>query len=548
MPNTLKRWDLETEVLVVGSGCGGFSAAISAHDHGANVTLIEKTDQFGGTTTMGGGGMWVPNSHHNVERGVSDSKEKALGYAKLLTNGRAADDLIEAYIDTAPEMLKYMEDNAGVRVEVSTMPDYHPEQPGGHDGANSRTVIPDIFDTSVLGENQKDLRLNPHQPIPMRNSEMVKWNGIAEPQNIDFELMTDRMEKGIVAFGTALIGPMFKSSLDRGIELILNTRARELIMEKGKVIGLRAQKDGADFYISAKKGVILASGGFEWNDALKKAFLPGPITHMNTIPSNEGDGLKMAMAVGADLANMTESWGWTSASVPGEEYAGKPLSRGVIAERNLPHSIMVNKQGKRFVNEAASYNTMFKNLWFFDENTMEPLNLPCWLIVDQQYKDKYALVGLMPGDDLPPWVDCDDTLEGLAGKLGIDSIGIKETVEKWNRYVEDNFDPDFHRGLSVYDALWGDPTNKPNAAMGTIEKPPFYAVPIYCGTLGTKGGPRTNVNAEVMGIDGRVIGGLYAAGNVMASVCGPAYWGGGATVGPGMTFGYIAGRHAAKRK
>jgi succinate dehydrogenase/fumarate reductase flavoprotein subunit len=209
---------------------------------------------------------------------------------------------------------------------------------------------------------------------------------------------------------------------------------------------------------------------------------------------------------------------------------------------------MVNKKGKRFVNEAANYNTMFKNLWFCDENTMEPLNLPCWMIVDQQFKDKYALVGIMPGEDIPSWIHSDDTLKGLAGKVGIDPEGIKKTVEKWNQYVEDNFDPDFHRGLSAYDALWGDPANKPNAALGTIEKPPFYAVPIFCGTLGTKGGPRTNVNAQVMSVNGEVIEGLYAAGNVMASVCGPAYWGGGATVGPGMTFGFIAGRHAARGK
>ncbi|MBW1902633.1 MAG: FAD-dependent oxidoreductase, partial [Deltaproteobacteria bacterium] len=392
MPSGSKKWDLETEVLVVGSGCAGFSAAVSAHDNGARVTLIEKTDQFGGTTSMSGGGSWVPNSHHNIKRGVSDSREKALGYAKMLTKGRAADDLIEAYVDTVPEMLKYMEDRVGLRVEVSTMPDYHPELPGGHDGENSRTVIPDLFDTKELGENVKNLRLNPHNPIPMRNSEMVRWNGMGTPQNIDWDLMAKRMEEGIVAFGASLSGYLYKSCLDRGVELILNTRALELVMDQGEVIGLRAQKEGTDFFIRAEKGVILASGGFEWDEDLKKAFLPGPITHMNSVPSNEGDGLKMAMAIGADLANMSEAWGWTSAAVPGEEYAGKPLNRGILTERNMPHSIMVNKKGKRFVNEAANYNTMFKNLWFFDENTMELLNLPCWMIVDQQYKDKYALV------------------------------------------------------------------------------------------------------------------------------------------------------------
>ncbi len=169
------------------------------------------------------------------------------------------------------------------------------------------------------------------------------------------------------------------------------------------------------------------------------------------------------------------------------------------------------------------------------------------MIVDQQFKDNYALVGAMPGQDAPEWIDRADSLKDLAQKVGIDPEGLSKTVGKWNQYVADVKDPDFHRGDSVYDYLWGDAENKPNATMGAIEKPPFYAVPIYCGTLGTKGGPKTNVNAQVMSVFGGVIEGLYAAGNVMASVCGPAYWGGGATIGPAMTFGYIAGRHAAKK-
>ncbi len=543
-----EKWELETDVLVVGSGAGGLSAAISAQDNGAAVTVIEKSDMFGGTTAISGGGMWVPNNHHNVEKGVSDSREKALGYAKLLTKGAAADELIETYVDTAPEMLKYMEDKVGLCVEISTMPDYHPERPGGHDGENSRTVIPDLFNTNELGEYRELLRQNPSNPIPMRNSEMVKWNGMAKPQNLDFELIEKRIVEGLVAFGTSLIGYLFKGCLDRDIELILNTRALELIMDQGAVVGVKAHKEGKDIFIRAAKGVILASGGFEWSEELKKAFLPGPITHMNTVPHNEGDGLKMAIAAGADIANMPECWGWVSAKIPEEEYAGKPMSRGILVERTLPHSIMVNKKGNRFVNEAASYNTMFKNLWFFDENTMEPLNLPCWMIVDQQFKDNYALVATMPGEEAPEWIDRADTLKDLAEKVGIDPKGLPETVGSWNRYVADVKDPDFHRGDSVYDYHWGDPENKPNATLGPIEKPPFYAVPIYCGTLGTNGGPKTNVNAQVMSIFGGVIEGLYAAGNVMASVCGPAYWGGGATIGPAMTFGYIAGRHAAKRK
>jgi 3-oxosteroid 1-dehydrogenase len=431
---------------------------------------------------------------------------------------------------------------------VTGMPDYHPEQPGGHDGKNSRTFLPDLFNLNELGEAKVYVRPNPTQGIPMRNSEMEKWNAMGTPQNIDFEMIAKRMEEGWVSFGMALIGYLYKGALERKIEMVLNIRALDLIVEEGRVIGLRAEKDGKECYIHAPKGVVLACGGFEWNETLKKSFLPGPITHPNSVPHNEGDGLKMAMAIGAELGNMSEAWGWSATIIPGEEYAGRQLNRGILVERNLPHSIMVNKKGERFVNEAANYNTMFKKLWAMDENTMELLNLPCWMIIDQQFKDKYALMTIMPGEEAPEWLERSDTLEDLARKVGIDPNGLSQTVKQWNQYVLDETDPDFQRGLSVYDALWGDPSNKPNAAMGSLEKPPFYAIRLYCGTLGTKGGPRTNTNGQVMHANGSVIEGLYAAGNVMASVCGPAYWGGGATVGPAMTFGYIAGRHAAQTK
>jgi 3-oxosteroid 1-dehydrogenase len=541
------KWDMETEVLVLGSGAAGLPAAIMAHDCGAKALVVEKSDQFGGTTACSGGGLWVPNSHHNIAKGVSDSKEKAFGYAKLLTKGRAADELIETYLDTAPEMLKYLEDNTPLKVEIGKMPDYHPEQPGGHDGENSRTVLPLLFNRNDLGESEHLLRRNPTMGIPMTNSEMNEWNAMGTPQNIDFELISKRMEEGLVGFGEALIGFLYRGCLDRsGMEFILNTRGRELILDQGRVVGLKAEQDGKDIYIKASKGVILATGGFEWDEELKAAFLPGPVTHPNSVPYNEGDGLRMAMAIGASIANMSEHWGWSSTRIPGEESMGQPLNRGILSERTLPHSIIVNKQGKRFCNEAASYNTMFKRLWDFNENTTEFPNLPAWLIFDQHYKDSYAMLTAMPGEDAPDWIEQASTLEELAKKLGIDPDGLAKHVKSFNELAEKGQDPNFQRGESVYDPLWGDWGHKPSTCLGTVEKPPFYAIPVYCGSLGTKGGPKTNSNGQVLDVFDNVIEGLYAAGNVMASVCGPAYWGGGATIGPAMTFGYICGRYAAK--
>ncbi len=540
------KWDVETEVLVVGSGAAGLSAAITAHDNGAKVLVAEKSDQFGGTTACSGGGMWIPNNHLNVEKGVSDSREKALGYAKHLTKGRTSDELIEAYLDTAPQMLKYFAENTPLQVEISAMPDYHPEVPGGHGKDESRTVIPLLFCRGDLGESETNLRRNPTMGIPMTNSEMNEWNAMGTPQNIDFELISTRMEQGMVGFGEALIGFLYQACVDRDMELVVNTRGIELVVDDGSVIGLKAEQNGKEIYIKATKGVILATGGFEWDEELKAAFLPGPVTHPNSVPYNEGDGLKMAMAIGAAIANMSEHWGWSSTRIPGEEAMGKPLNRGILSERTLPHSIIVNQKGTRFCNEAASYNDMFKRLWDFNENTTEFPNLPAWVIFDQHYKDSYAMITAMPGEEAPEWIESSDTLESLAEKLGIDGNGLVSNVKRFNSNAEKGEDPDFQRGESAYDSLWGDWGHTPSHTLGTVEKPPFYAIPIYCGTLGTKGGPKTNTNAQVLNIFGNVIQGLYAAGNVMANVCGPAYWGGGATIGPAMTFGYISGLHAAK--
>lgn len=542
-----EKWDLETDVLVAGSGAAAMSAAITAADHGAAVVLIEKSAFFGGTSAMSGGGMWIPNNHLNIERGIEDPEEEVFGYCKLLAAGYASDELIKAYLDAAPQMLKYIAGKTGMKLQVTPMPDYHPELPGGRDGKHSRTVMPDLFCVHELGENAQYLRPAPSM-IPIRPNELWDWNAIPEPQNIDFTLIAQRMGEGWVSTGSALMGCLYKGCLDLKVDMHLNTPFVDLVMDNGRVIGACAQKGGKDFFIKARKGVILGTGGYEWNEELKKAFLAGPITHPNSVPSNEGDALKACMSIGAALGNMSENWGWVSAIVPGEEYEGKQLSRGILSERTVPHQIIVNKRGKRFVNEAADYNSMFKSLWEIDANTMEQRNLPCFSIFDQQFKDKYCFATIMPGDPAPPWVLKAETVGELAKLAGINPEGLEATVAQWNGYVEKGQDPDFNRGASVYDALWGDPGNKPNATMGTIDKAPFYAIRLHPGSLGTNGGPKTNANAEVLHIDGNVIGGLYVVGNTMASVTGPSYWGGGATIGPCMTFGYLAGRHAASKQ
>ena len=541
-----EKWDIETDVLIAGTGGAGLVAAIIAHDDGAKVTIIEKTNKVGGTTAVSGGIPWVPNNHHMSDVGVSDSTEEAFNFMKTLAQGRSNDDVIRAFVENAPAMIKYIEDNTPLKVDALQMPDYKAEVNGGK--MKGRSLGPPAFDPNELGDWRANLRWGTASILPMSYAEYESTNAINCPMALDYAMLAERMSKGIMGMGMSLIGNLLKGCLDRGVEPVLETRGRELIVENDRVIGMRCEKDGKDFFIRASKGVILATGGFEWDDELKSHFLPGPYTCPLTPPSCEGDGLRMAMAVGADLANMSEIWGVPTSFVPTEEYDGKQLYRITMAERCLPHTIMVNRYGKRFVDEAHNYNDVAKVFRTFDPVPFDHINDPAWCVFDQQYRDRYwVLMTAMPGDGFDPeWLPKADTLEELANMVGINAENLKSTVDSFNEFAREGVDHDFDRGGTAYDKYCGDPRSQPNPCLGTIEQPPYYAVPVYIGTIGTKGGPRTNVNGQVLNAFGDTIDGLYAAGNVAASVSGPAYGGGGFTIGLAMTWGYIAAKHAAR--
>jgi succinate dehydrogenase/fumarate reductase flavoprotein subunit len=245
----------------------------------------------------------------------------------------------------------------------------------------------------------------------------------------------------------------------------------------------------------------------------------------------------MAQAVGADVANMAEAWIYPGAVIPGEEHEGHPVSRWVMAERTLPHVILVNKAGQRFANEAQNYHDLGKSF-------VDPANLPCWSIMDSQYRSKYPLLTMLPGDPDPDWLTKADSLPELAAAAGIDAEGLTAAVTRWNEMVAQGKDADFGRGEGGYERWLGDPeTENPN--LGTLSEPPYYALPVHAHTAGTNGGPKTNSKGEVLRPDGTSISGLYAAGNVMANIAGPSYYGGGGTIGTGMTWGYLCGISAA---
>ncbi len=541
-----RKWSHEVDLVVVGTGGAGLTAALAASEHGASVILLEKSGKVGGTTAVSGGVVWVPCNPHMAAVGISDSREEALQYIRRIADGASEDVLLERFVDAAPEMVRFLESKTPVQFSaLGHYPDYHPEFEGGKPGG--RSMETGLFDTHQLGTWRENLRRSPvFGSTPMTVSEATSWGVFSKPLSLPYGELAKRYKAGMVCYGGSLVGRLLKGCLDRGIEPWLQADAQGLVSEEGRVIGARGVYSGKEFLIRARKGVVLASGGFEWNPELIRKFLNGPLTHPNSPPVSHGDGLKMAMAVGADLGNMSEAWWCPSVRVPGEEYDGHPLSRGDFAIRSLPHSILVNRQGERFVNEAHNYNDMAKPLHHWDPVAHDRVNLPAFLVVDQDFVDRYMLVTAVPGMPVPEWIVRSDTLEGLAEKLGVSPVNLHSTVERFNRHALTGCDEDFKRGDSLYDRFYGDPSHLPNPNLGTLGRPPFYGLEVHPGAIGTKGGPRVDVEARVLHVEGHVIPGLYAAGNVMAGITGRGYPGAGSTIGVAMTWGFIAGTHAAR--
>ena len=534
MSDSDQKWDLEADVVVAGTGGAGLTAAILAHDQGANVVVIERSDKVGGTTAVSGGGLWIPMNDHMSEVGATDSRDEALAYCLALTAGQAPAELVETFVDTAPVMVRYLEEHTPLKFTATQMPDYRAEEQGAKLGG--RTLDPEMLLKSELGEWADKLRPSPLMFVPLKIEESLK--GMSQPKSIPVAVVVDRMKKGIVASGNALVGRLLKGCIERNITIMLETRARELVREGGAVVGLSADRDGQPYSMSAKGGVILACGGFEWNDKLREEHLPVDVAGHCSPASNEGDGLAMALEAGAEIGNMDQAWIYPGGTVPSEEHEGRPVSRWIMAERTLPHVILVNKAGRRFANEAQNYHDLGKS--FSDE-----ANLPCWAILDGQYRSKYPILTIMPGDPDPDWLTKAGSLEELASVLGIDGGGLRSTVERWNEMVGQGKDTDFGRGEGGYERWLGDP-EAPHPNLGTITEPPFYALPVFAHSAGTKGGPKTNSKGEVIDAQGHAIPGLYAAGNVMANIAGPGYYGGGGTIGTAMTWGYLCGINAAK--
>jgi 3-oxosteroid 1-dehydrogenase len=539
---------LDYDVIVLGTGAAGLTTAVVAHEGGARVGVFEKHDLIGGTTAWSGGQVWIPNNPHMPEVGVDDSNDKAFTYIMSLSHGLIDPKIARAYVDTGPDMVRFMEERTPVQFySVVGMPDYHPEFPGGNP-RGGRTIECPLFPFDELGEWASKVTPSPYYVSPhITMSETPLGSALPKaPSPEETERRKIRNERGC---GQALIGRLLKACLDRGIEPKTSHRAVELTMEGGQVTGVRFETPDGDVTARARKGVVLATGGFEWNEHLVRAFLRGPMTHPVSIQTNTGDGLKMAIKAGAALGNMREAWWMPAAIVPETE---NPMGRQMISgQRTMPRSIMVNRRGKRFTNEAANYNAFGGAFHEIDVARFGYANLPSWLIFDHGYVERYGFGGRfgVPGS-IAEWVVRAPSLRELAGQLDIPGEALEETVARWNAQVVEGSDPDFLRGESAFDRWWGDPKRKgqKDATLGPLDTAPFYAVQVNSGALGTKGGPVTDVDGRVVDFDGEPIPGLYAAGNAMASPFGMTYGGPGGTLGPAMVFGYLSGKHAAKRE
>ncbi|MGH3713167.1 MAG: 3-oxosteroid 1-dehydrogenase [Micromonosporaceae bacterium] len=546
--------DVEYDLVVVGSGAAGMTAALTAAHHGLRPLLIEKAPAYGGSTARSGGGVWAPGNEVLARAGVREEPGQARRYLAHIVGDDSPAALQEAFLAHAPAMLSFVLAHSPVRFAwVPRYSDYHPEAPGG--SARGRSIEPRPLDARRLGPHRAELQ-RPYLKAPtgvVVTQADYRWLNLVarHPRGLlrSIRVAARRAlclatRRELLTMGQALSGGLRVALADAGVPVWLDTPLVSLRVEDGRVTGVEAMRDGGRTTLRARYGVVLTSGGFEHNERMRKEHQREPIGTEWTVgvPENTGDGIEAGIALGAAVDVMDDAWWGPSIPLPRGPYF-------CLAERNLPGCILVNADAQRYVNESAPYVDAVHAM--YGPGSGPAANLPSWLIADQRYRDRYLFAGRGPRQPFPrSWYDHGtvtraSTLRDLAGAIGVDPDALRDTVERFNGFARRGVDSDFRRGESAYDHYYGDPRHKPNPCLGVIDKPPFYAVKIVPGDLGTKGGLVTDPHARVLRNDGTVIDGLYAAGNAAAPVMGRTYAGPGATIGPAMTFGYLAALHIA---
>jgi 3-oxosteroid 1-dehydrogenase len=452
-----------------------------------------------------------------------------------------APDLAETFVDTVGDVIAWLHTRTPLRLRlVPGFPHYHPEHPGGKP-QGGRSLEPELFSYDELGPWAEHV-VGRIRPMYVTETPSGGGTGFIAPE-VDAARRSRRME----GLGRALLGALLKGCLQHNVTITLETRATRLLQDDARITGVEFETPAGTRQVTATRGVVLATGGFEWDADLVRDFLRGPMRHPPGVPWNTGDGLRMAMRVGVQLGVMREAWWVPVAVIPGQDNYGQQGVQLVLRERTLPRSILVNSRGRRFTNEAANYNALGGAFHQFDPGTFAYANQPAWLIFDQGWVDSYGGFGVPAGGTMPDWISSAANLEKLGAAIGVPPGSLDATVRRWNELVASGVDEDFGRGASAYDGWSGDRRFYPSpaATLGPLDTGPYYAVEIVSSCLGTKGGPRTTIDGQVLDVDGQPMPGLYAAGNAMAAPTGMIYGGAGGTLGPALVFGFRAGRAAA---
>lgn len=527
--------DLRCDVVVVGSGAAGLAAALAAAVDGADVIVLEKAAVLGGTTAMSAAGTWVPANHHMLATGIPDSPGETLTYLRATAPpGWAAteDELWQALAENSAPMLRFLEDHTPLVFELVNHPDFYVEAPGGK--VAGRMVSPTLISRYILGRWWNKVRKSV-KPQVFTYKEMI-GGVLKNPVRAAFRLgpsLAWRVVAGKVGLGNGLIVGLTRGCLDHGCRIRLGATVRRLVMDGDTVAGVEAMIDGRATTIAAAKGVVLATGGFDWNARLMARHFAD--LQLGGAPrSNTGDGQVMAAEAGALLEHMDQA---NIAPATYTTYEGHRHAQPLY-ETYAPHCILVNREGQRFVSEGSPALGEAIDARGPDG---KPVHLPAWRIFDARYARNNTLAMHFGGKE-PGFIRRAATLAALAREIGLDPGVLAATVERFNGWSTEGVDRDFHRGETAWERYY-----TKDKALGTVAEPPFFAAPFLYVSLGTKGGPRTNRHGEVLRPDRSVIGGLYCAGIAMASPIGTRAVGAGTTIGPCLTFGYIAGKAIARR-
>jgi len=559
-------FDHTVDVLVIGSGGGGMTAALAADASGLDTLIVEKSPHFGGSTALSGGGIWVPGAPSQRKAGYVPDPDAVFEYLKQITGGMVSDARLRQYVEAAPEMMEFLQ-NLSPWLEFVWKPgyaDYYPELPGGSE-LGSTINVPAI-DLRKLGDEEQNL-LHPlalapkgiwFAPKDLRLFYQVRqnWRGKAVLVKLIWRMFRARVfGDRMAAIGQSLAARLRLALTQQGIPLWLSSPMTELVTDvDGTVTGAVVEQEGRQRRIHARRGVILASGGFDHDMSWRRQHLPVLEKDWSFgNPAAMGDGIRAGEKVGGSTDLLDEAWWFPAICWPDGRL------QFMLNERMMPSQFVVNGDGKRFINEAAPYMDFAHAMIEGQRSGVE--HIPCWLVTDIRSFHRYVVAGHLPIPKVPfapvptgrkvpkAWLDSGvvkeaNSLEELAAKIEVPAANLRATAERFNALARSGHDDDFNRGDSAYDNYYGDPT-LPNPNLYPLGKPPYYAFQIILGDLGTSGGLRTDEFARVLRDDDSVVKGLYAVGNTSAAVMGRSYAGAGATIGPAMTFGYVAAKHLA---